>query len=58
MKKAGMEFRVSAWIHPEGGGDDCYVDWYLKSHPTPEQVTGFLRERHSSVLDDYEIIAL
>jgi hypothetical protein len=58
MKKAGMKFRVSAWIHPEEGGDDCFVDWYLAAQPTPEQVRGFLLERHSSVLDDYEIITL
>lgn len=58
MKREGKKVRVSAWVHPEGGGDDYPVDWYLDDHPEPDQVKGWLRERHSSRLDDYEIVVL
>jgi hypothetical protein len=58
MKQEGMVVRVSGWVHPQGGGDDYQVDWYLDAHPTPEQVGLVLRKRGSSRLDDYQIITL
>jgi hypothetical protein len=58
MKKEGMSVRISAWVHPEGGGDDYQVDWYLEARPTAEGVRSLLREQHSSRLDDYQIITL
>lgn len=58
MKGRGMAVRVSAWVHPERGGEDYQVDWYLKHHPTPEQVRMVLLRLGSSVCDDYQIVVL
>jgi hypothetical protein len=58
MKRKGMAVRVSGWVHPETGGDDHQVDWYLNAPPTAEQVKEMLHERGSSCLDDYQIIIL
>jgi hypothetical protein len=57
-KAEGMAYRVSAWVHPEAGGDDYPVDWYFAAAPTDEQVRILLREAGSAVLGDYQIIAL
>ncbi len=58
MKRKGMVVRVTAWVHPEGGGDDYLVDWYLDWQPTHEQVAVQLREEGSIILDDYQIVPL
>jgi hypothetical protein len=58
MRRRGMVVRVSAWVHPQGGGDDYQVDWYLAARPTPERVKDLLRNEGSRRLDDYEIITL
>jgi len=58
MKRKGMVVRISGWVHPQGGGDDYQVDWYLNAAPTPDQVRKLLSEQGSSVLDDYQIIEL
>lgn len=58
MKQEGMKVRVSAWVHPEEGGDDYPLDWYLETQPTPEQVREMLRDQHSGLLDDFQIITL
>ena len=58
MKYKGMVVRVTAWVHPEHGGDDYQLDWYLDAHPTPAKVGALLRSEGSSCLDDYQIITL
>lgn len=58
MKREGMAVRVTAWIHPEAGGDDYEIDWYFKTRPTRKQVADLLRQRGSACLDDYQIIPL
>lgn len=57
-KKSGDTVRISAWVHPANGGDDYQVDWYFKSHPSPEQVRRLLLKMNSRVCDDYQIINL
>jgi hypothetical protein len=57
-KGEGMAYRVSAWVHPEAGGDDYLVDWYFAAAPTDVQVRILLREAGSAVLGDYRVIAL
>jgi hypothetical protein len=57
-KKAGDTVRISAWVHPAGGGDDYQIDWYCKSYPSPEQVRCLLLGMNSRVCDDYQIINL
>lgn len=57
-KKSGDMVRISAWVHPENGGDDYQVDWYCKSYPSPEQVRCLLLGMNSRVCDDYQIISL
>jgi hypothetical protein len=58
MKAAGMRFRVSAWVHPESGGDDYQMDCYFAATPTDEQIRGLLRGKGSRVLDDYRLVTL
>jgi len=57
MKRKGFGFRVTAWIHPEDGGDDYQVDRYFSVRPTPKQIGRLLRDEGSDCLDDYTIIA-
>ncbi len=58
MKQEGMAVRVSGWVHPQGGGDDYQVDWYLDAHPAPAQIRKLFLQEGSSLLHDYEIIVL
>ncbi len=58
MKKKGMAIRLTAWVHPQDGGDDYQVHWYLNAHPTPEQAADLLRDKGSSCLYDYKITLL
>jgi hypothetical protein len=58
MKRRGMTVRVTAWVHPQSGGDDYQVDWYLASSPTPEEVSQMVRDQGSCQLDDYQIVVL
>lgn len=58
MKADGMRVRVSAWVHPEDGGDDELVHWYFTAAPTREQIRALLREAGSGVLDDYHAVVL
>jgi hypothetical protein len=58
MKRKGMVVRVSAWVHPQGGGDDYQVDWYVNALPSAKQVRAVLRQQRSSRVDDYDIITL
>ena len=53
-----LTFRVSAWVHPEQGGDDDLVDFYFAAAPTDEQIRALLREAGSAVLDDYWVVPL
>ena len=57
MKAKGMNVRVTAWIHPDAG-DDYQVDWYLPARPTAAQIRALLRKERSSVLDDFQIVAI
>ena len=57
MKAEGMAFRVAAWVHPEGGGDDYPVHWYFVTPPSHHQIRTLLREAGSALLDDYRVIA-
>jgi len=58
MKRQGMSVRVSAWMHPQDGGDDYQVDWYFNAQPTPEQAAHMLRDQGSNRKYDYQIIVL
>lgn len=58
MKRKGMVVRVSAWVHPNRGGDDYEVEWYFDRRPTTGEVASLLRNEGSSCLHDYAIIAL
>ncbi len=58
MKNKGFTARVTAWVHPEEGGDDCQMDWYFKQRPLPEQIQLLLLEEGSEILDDFEIIEI
>jgi hypothetical protein len=58
MKKKGMRVRVSAWVHPEEGGDDYQVDWYFANPPTAALIGTLLREEGSAIMDDYRIVTL
>jgi len=57
MKASGHKFRLTAWIHPEAG-DDYQADWYFTDRPAKARIRAFLREEGSSVLDDFQVIAL
>ena len=57
MKQGGMNFRVTAWVHPDDG-DDYLLDWYFPVQPTAARIRKLLVEQHSAVLDDFEVIAL
>lgn len=57
-RAAGMKVRVSAWIHPESGGDDYQMDWYLNALPTLKHIESMIRREGSMVVDDYTIIEL
>lgn len=56
-KKEGCTHRVSAWIHPEDG-DDYQMEFWLKNAPTEAQIKALLKRNGSTVLDDYQIVAL
>ena len=58
MKAEGMTVRVSAWVHPAAGGDDYQADWYFPARPAPAEIRSLLRGEGSSVLDDFQVIAL
>ena len=56
-KKEGYTHRVSAWIHPDDG-DDYQMEFWLKNTPTEAQIKALLKRNGSTVLDDYQIVAL
>jgi hypothetical protein len=58
VKGEGMRYRVSAWVHPEDGGDDELVHWYFAAAPTRKQIRTLLREEGSSILYDYQMVTL
>jgi hypothetical protein len=58
MKQKGMNVRVTAWVHPDGVGDDYQVDWYFAKPPTMEHIGKLLRAKGSAITDDYRIICL
>lgn len=58
MKAKGMTVRVSAWIHPDAGGDDYQTDWYFAARPTQAHIRQLLRDEGSSIGDDFQIITL
>lgn len=51
----GCTHRISAWVHPKGGGDDFQVDYYSVGAPTPASIKKLLRNEGSAVLDDYTV---
>jgi hypothetical protein len=57
-KHEGMMFRVSAWVHPEQGGDDDLVHYYFAAAPTDEQIRALLGEAGSALIGDYRVIPL
>jgi hypothetical protein len=57
-KDKGFAVRVTAWVHPEEGGDDYQMDCYFKEKPLPEQVRLLLLEHGSEILSDFQIIEL
>jgi hypothetical protein len=57
-KKQGFTHRVDAWIHPEAGGDDRQVSFYVKGEPTNELIQKQLKKSRSSKLDDYMVVEL
>lgn len=54
-KKQGYTHRVTAWVHPEAGGDDYMVDLYCPGKPTAAQIKAELKKEGSCVLDHYQI---
>ena len=58
MKRKGMKFRITAWIHPSNGGDDRCIDWYEALRPTAQLIQTFLKKRGSEVLNDYVVVKL
>lgn len=58
MKQKGMVARVEAWIHPKHGGDDYMVDIYYSTMPATAEVEAVLRQKGSSVLNDFRIVTL
>lgn len=58
MLKKGYTHRVSAWVHPSGGGDDYLLDFYSKGEPTKEDVRRLLQKKGSRVFDDYGVVKL
>ncbi|MCK9987743.1 MAG: hypothetical protein AzoDbin1_04215 [Azoarcus sp.] len=57
-KRQGFTHRVTAWVHPEAGGDDYMVDLYCKGKPSAAQIKAELKKSGSRVLDDYQILEL
>lgn len=57
MKAKGMSFQAIAWVHPDDG-DDYQADWFFPARPTAPQIRTLLRKEGSTILDDFEIIAL
>jgi hypothetical protein len=57
MKAKGMKFHIIGWIHPDAG-DDYQVDWFFQKRPTKAAIRALLREEGSTVLDDFQIIAI
>lgn len=57
MKAKGMSFQAIAWVHPNDG-DDYQVDWFFPARPTAPEIRVLLRKEGSTILDDFEIIAL
>jgi hypothetical protein len=58
MKQQGMTVRVTAWVHPDGLGDDYQVDWYFADPPTAAYLRKLLRAEGSTITDDYQITTL
>lgn len=57
-KDEGYTHRVSAWVHPKGGGDDFKLEIYYGRAPRVRNIKDILRRRGSRVLTDYEIVIL
>jgi len=54
MKSKGFCYKVHAWIHPKGGGDDYVIDYYFANRPTDAEIQKELAKK-SSVTTDYTI---
>ncbi len=57
MKRRGMKYRVTAWIHPDEG-DDYDADYYFPDRPSERQVSSILKRKGSTVLNDFQIVEL
>lgn len=57
MNLKGYTHRVEAWVHPESGGDDFQVSYWMIS-PTTEFIAETLRKQGCSVANDFTVIAL
>jgi hypothetical protein len=57
MKRNGMQFRVTAWVHLSAG-DDHQVDLYFASHPDKKTIWIKLKKLGSTILDDYAVVEL
>ncbi|WP_095158280.1 hypothetical protein [Pseudomonas sp. Irchel 3E13] len=55
-KKQGCTHRIDAWIHP-ARGDDFSISFWMKN-PTVEEIQATIRKNKSTVLDDYNLVAL
>lgn len=51
-KAEGYTHRVDAWIHPDGGGDDYEVRFWMKN-PTKDNIQAVLKKQGSVQLNDY-----
>jgi hypothetical protein len=51
----GFRWKLTAWIHPEAGGDDYMLVQYSTHRPSDAKVKTMLKRRRSAVLDDYRI---
>ena len=58
MRKEGMKYRTTAFVHPKSGGDDYIVDIYTEHPPTKEEIHKHLKQRNSAIFDDYEVYPL
>jgi hypothetical protein len=57
-KAEGFTHKVSAWIHPEGGGDDAQLTMYAKGKPEHDQIVATLKQHGSAVTNDYAVVEL
>ena len=54
-KRARWNWKLTAWVHPDMGGDDYLIEYEFEIKPTKEEIKKLLRKHSSAATNDYRL---